>query len=153
MEKININNLDIISLNLENIDDILKLEKNLNIHIQSKDNIIKDLNNSKFKYFLVKYMDEIIAYSSISYTFDIEIEAIVVKKDFQRIGIATLLLNNIFEFAKSNNISNIFLEVRNSNFPAQELYLKNGFNQISIRKNYYYDNNENALVLKKTLTV
>ena len=42
------------------------------------------------------------------------------------------------------------LEVRNSNIPAQKLYEKHGFKQITIRKNYY-DNSEDALIYEKEL--
>ncbi|OGC08164.1 ribosomal-protein-alanine N-acetyltransferase [candidate division WOR-1 bacterium RIFOXYA2_FULL_36_21] len=43
-----------------------------------------------------------------------------------------------------------FLEVREGNIAAQNLYKKFGFEIISKRKNYYQDNNENALVMKYT---
>lgn len=149
MDKFNLENVEITGLSLENIDDILNIEKELSIHILSKENILNDLKNLNFNYFIAKYKNELIAYASISYVDDIEIESIVVKKDFQRKKVATLLINEIFKFAKKNNIQNIFLEVRKSNIPAQNLYNKNGFLLISTRKNYYPDNNEDALIFKK----
>ena len=39
------------------------------------------------------------------------------------------------------------LEVRESNVSAQQLYKKYGFTNVSTRKAYYRDNNENALVM------
>ena len=42
----------------------------------------------------------------------------------------------------------IFLEVRESNQVAINFYKKNKFNQISIRKNYYSEPNENAIIMK-----
>lgn len=151
MELINLTKVEILELNLSNINDILKIEKQLNIHILSKENIIKDLANSNFKYFIAKYNNELIAYASISYVDDIEIESIVVKKEYQRLKVGSLLLNNILKFAKRNNVKNIFLEVRKSNTPAQNLYLNNGFNVISIRKSYYFSPIEDALILKKVI--
>ena len=48
--------------------------------------------------------------------------------------------------AKNEKLSSIFLEVRESNLPAIKLYEKFNFTQISIRKNYYPDNKEDALI-------
>lgn len=153
MKRIDLNLIKIHELQISNINDILDIEQELNIHILSKENILKDLKNQHFKYFIAKYEDVVIGYTSISYIEDIEIESIVVKKDFQRLGIGNLLLNHIFCFAKLNNIQNIFLEVRSSNTPAINLYLKKGFKRINIRKNYYTDTNEDAIILKKELVL
>lgn len=151
MKKIDLNLIKIQDLTLKDIKNILNIQSELNIHILSKNNILKDLKNSHFKYFIAKYEENIIGYISISYVTDIEIESIVTKKDYQRLGIGNLLLNYIFDFAKSNNIENIFLEVRSSNIPALNLYLKNGFKKINIRKKYYTDTNEDAIILKKII--
>lgn len=152
MKKFNLNNINIQELSLNDIDTILTIQKELNLHILSKESIKKEFNNLNFKYFIAKYENIIVGFFSFSLVTDIEIESIAVKKEFQNMGIGNLLLNYIFNFAKSNNVENIFLEVRTSNFPAISLYLKNGFEKLSIRKNYYSDTNENAIILKKTIT-
>lgn len=149
MEKININKTKISELSKEDIQDILNIQKEQNIYISSEENILNDLEYTSFKYFTLKYKNKIIGYISFSYVIDIEIEAIVIKKDFQRLGLGTLLLNFVFEFAKTNNIENIFLEVRISNTPARKLYDKCDFKEINIRKNYYNDTNEDAIILLK----
>lgn len=149
MEKININKTKISELSKEDIQDILNIQKEQNIYISSEENILNDLEYTSFKYFTLKYENKIIGYISFSYVIDIEIEAIVIKKDFQRLGLGTLLLNFVFEFAKTNNIENIFLEVRISNTPARKLYDKCGFKEINIRKNYYNYTNEDAIILLK----
>ena len=151
MKKINLNKINIQELTLDDIDTILNIQKELNIHILSKESIKKEFNNLNFKYFIAKYENIIVGFFSFSLVTDIEIESIAVKKEFQNMGIGNLLLNYIFNFAKSNNVENIFLEVRTSNFPAISLYLKNGFEKLSIRKNYYSDTNEDAIILKKTI--
>lgn len=152
MEKIDINRIKVSELTKKNIQYIINIQKEQRIHISSKENILKDLANTNFKYFTIEYENKIIGYISFSYVIDIEIEAIVVKKDFQRLGLGTLLLNFVFEFAKTKNIENIFLEVRVSNTPARKLYDKCGFKEINIRKNYYNDNNEDAVILVKNFS-
>ncbi|CDC80474.1 putative uncharacterized protein [Clostridium sp. CAG:465] len=148
MQEINLNQVKILPLDVKNVDDVISIQNNLNIHILSKENILNDINNSNFKCIVAVYDKEIIGYISFSYIFDIEIESVLVKSSYQRQGIGTLLLNYIFKFAKENKINNVFLEVRKSNIGAISLYRKLGFSNISIRKKYY-ENAEDALILKK----
>ena len=150
MQEINLNQVKILPLDVKNVDDVISIQNNLNIHILSKENILNDINNSNFKCIVAVYDKEIIGYISFSYIFDIEIESVLVKSSYQRQGIGTLLLNYIFKFAKENKISNVFLEVRKSNIGAISLYRKLGFSNISIRKKYY-ENAEDALILKKEI--
>lgn len=150
MQEINLNQVKILPLDVKNVDDVISIQNNLNIHILSKENILNDINNSNFKCIVAVYEKEIIGYISFSYIFDIEIESVLVKSSYQRQGIGTLLLNYIFKFAKENKINNVFLEVRKSNIGAISLYRKLGFSNISIRKKYY-ENAEDALILKKEI--
>lgn len=150
MQRINLNEIKILPLDVKNVDDVISIQNNLNIHILSKENILNDINNSNFKCIVAVYDKEIIGYISFSYIFDIEIESVLVKSSYQRQGIGTLLLNYIFKFAKENKINNVFLEVRKSNIGAISLYRKLGFSNISIRKKYY-ENAEDALILKKEI--
>ncbi|MDR1835242.1 MAG: GNAT family N-acetyltransferase [Fusobacteriaceae bacterium] len=53
----------------------------------------------------------------------------------------------LLDLAKSMARDGIFLEVRETNRNAIAFYGKNGFEKINIRKNYYRDTNENAVVM------
>ena len=70
-----------------------------------------------------------------------EILAIATIEEYRNKGIAQELLDKI-------KTKDIFLEVRESNQVAINFYKKNKFNQISIRKNYYSEPNENAIIMK-----
>jgi len=50
--------------------------------------------------------------------------------------------------AMEANSKKIYLEVRESNLEAQNLYKGFGFKVVSKRKNYYQDNNETALIME-----
>ena len=63
--------------------------------------------------------------------------------DFQRQGYATGLLNRLIEELRKRNISEIFLEVRAGNKSAIQFYKRQGFEEISVRKNYYTKNSNN----------
>ena len=145
-------NIIISKMQDEDVEEALLTEQSHNIHILSKNILKEDIKNKNYNYLVAKNNDgKIIGYIGISYVLDsADIISIVVHKEYTQKGIATLLLQEIFEFAKENNIQKIMLEVRRSNIPAQKLYEKHGFKQIAIRNNYY-DNTEDALIYEKEL--
>lgn len=146
----NLNNVCICDLSSSDVDQVLEIENSYNLNIHSKDSIFKELNTKIFKYFVAKIDNKVIGFISFSHTLDIEIEAIAVEVYYTNKGVATLLLNKCFEFAKQNNIKNIFLEVRESNQKAINLYIKNGFYKTNSRERYY-DNLEDAIIFKKVI--
>ncbi|MBQ8568905.1 MAG: ribosomal protein S18-alanine N-acetyltransferase [Oscillospiraceae bacterium] len=73
------------------------------------------------------------------------IDNIAVSDGFRRQGIGNMLLSAFCE--KCADCESITLEVRESNIPAQELYKKYGFSAIGVRKNFYTDPRENAVVM------
>ena len=62
-------------------------------------------------------------------------------------GIASRLLDFMIQDAKKNPVSLISLDVRESNLAAIALYEKFGFEKMRIRKKYYQDNQEDAVVM------
>ena len=62
-------------------------------------------------------------------------------------GFARQLLQNLIDYARKNHIGSLTLEVRVSNLPAIRLYESFGFRVEGRRKNYYADNNEDALIM------
>ena len=72
---------------------------------------------------------------------------IAVKPDSRRKGIGELLLMSLIELALDENCNLITLEVRPSNDIAQKLYAKYGFTVRGIRKGYYTDNREDAVIM------
>lgn len=115
---------------------------------------LKHYNSNPFFKCLISKEDMINGVLVFDYIYDrIELNYLVVEKKFRKRGIAQSLLGELFEFSKRNNIKNITLEVNKNNIPAINLYKKNGFKYIAIRKNYYglddallmirkFDNNE-----------
>lgn len=145
------NNIYIEKFKYEDIDNALKLEESHKIKILSKRILESEINADGHYYIVAKENDKVIGYAGISYVLDIaDLLSIVVDKSKTRQGIASLMLENIIEYCNNTSIKEIILEVRESNTSAQSLYSKYGFKQISIRKNYY-DNIENAIIMKKEL--
>ena len=69
--------------------------------------------------------------------------------DFQRRGIASRLLERLFELTGEDDGRGYTLEVRVSNKEAIKLYEKLGFERHGIRRGYYTDNREDALIMWK----
>ena len=80
----------------------------------------------------------------------VDIINVVIDKDYQHQGFGQALFFQMEEEAKLNNCNNIMLEVKETNLNAIKFYQKQGYEQISIRKNYYQDHT-NALIMKKVI--
>lgn len=72
---------------------------------------------------------------------------IAVRSQYQRLGIGELMLIRCIDIAKKLKAHNMTLEVRVSNTNAQNLYRKYGFRQVGLRRAYYIDNREDALLM------
>ena len=108
----------------------------------------EELSSSSSKYIVAKINDEIVGFAGLKIVLDeVDIMNIVTKKNYRRQGIGSLLLKNLIMLCENSNIKSITLEVNENNSNAIDLYLKFGFQKISIRKNYY--KNQNAIIMKK----
>jgi [ribosomal protein S18]-alanine N-acetyltransferase len=67
--------------------------------------------------------------------------------DHRRRGVATVLLQHLFELTRDDERRGYTLEVRVSNEEAIALYEKLGFEARGIRRGYYTDNREDALIM------
>ena len=77
-----------------------------------------------------------------------ELYRIAVLSSYRKKGYADMLMEYFLKECKNKEISNIFLEVRSSNTPARNLYQKYGFQNVGIRKNYYSNPTEDAVIYK-----
>lgn len=80
---------------------------------------------------------------------------IAIDPAYQRQGLAKQLLTHLIEQLEQRGIATIWLEVRASNTKAINLYQALGFNEISVRPNYYPSTNnryEDAIIMANMLT-
>lgn len=75
------------------------------------------------------------------------IVTVAVREAFRRMGIGERLLIAAVETALEFDQEVVTLEVRKSNEAAQLLYAKYGFDRVGLRKRYYTDNNEDAVLM------
>lgn len=118
----------------------------------SLDSISNELENKLAKYVVAEDSStkEVIGYAGVWIVAgEGDITNIAVNPSYRKQGIASDLLNKILETCSKNNCTDITLEVRVSNIPAQNLYTKFGFVNEGIRKKYYSDNGEDAIIMWK----
>lgn len=116
----------------------------------SKEAFSKELSNPLAKYIIAKSDDRIIGFAGVWIIVDEgHITNIAVHPDFRGQGIGSKLVYSLVEKSKTFGCNALTLEVRSSNIVAQNLYEKFGFISEGIRKNYYEDNKEDALIMWK----
>jgi ribosomal-protein-alanine N-acetyltransferase len=99
-------------------------------------------------YYVARVAGSVVGYAGLMLTGDdAHVTTIAVDPAWQRSKIGTRLLIVMTREAVARKAHNLTLEVRVSNVPAQELYRQFGFRPAGIRKNYYVETNEDALVM------
>lgn len=78
---------------------------------------------------------------------DVQINNIAIHPDFRRLGIGETVLRQVIELVRWRRARLVTLEVRPSNTAALNLYRKLGFKMMGIRKGYYTNPPEDAIVL------
>jgi len=99
-------------------------------------------------YFVVEIDQKIVGYAGMwAVIDDAQITNIAIKPDYRGYKIGEQLFHYIFQQAIQMGIRRLSLEVRASNIIAQRLYRKFGLVPGGIRKNYYTDNQEDAIIM------
>lgn len=105
------------------------------------------LRQSFFRLWGVKQNDALAGYVSVYHLgAELEIINIAVDQALRRQGVGASLLRHVRHEAETSGAERIILEVRRGNAPAIALYESQGFSQAGLRRNYYPDTGEDALV-------
>ena len=140
----------IVKMQKDDVDNVFNLEKLVHPnHHWSKDSFYNELSNNLASYFVIKNdSNVIVGFIGIWKIIDeAHITTLSIHPNFRNQGLATALITQIIKDCYNNMIKYITLEVRESNTPAIRLYEKFLFESIGQRKNYYQDNNENAIIM------
>ena len=109
---------------------------------------LQEINYNKSVFKTLRRGSRLIGYGGFWHVLDeIHISNIAIHPDYRRRGYGRILLIHLLEEAASKGVSKASLEVRRSNIAAQKLYESFGFKVVTIRKNYYAIENEDALVM------
>ena len=140
----------ILNMNESHVAQVAELEKVCFSDPWSEKSVASELNNS-LSCWLVAEEDGVVAGYIGSQTVmdESDMMNVAVHPDFRRKGIAEALVTKLVEALKKRESHCLTLEVRASNEPAKALYEKLGFVQVGLRKNYYRNPKEDALILRK----
>lgn len=107
-----------------------------------------ELNHEPACYLVAKIDQQVVGYGGMWVIMDeAHITTLAVHPEYRRQHIGERLLLALLEVAIARRARRVTLEVRMSNAPAQNLYAKYGFRAAAIRKGYYLDTHEDALVM------
>lgn len=149
--KMNNNEIEIRVANLEDIFSIYEIST-LCFPISWSITSIKGelTSNTHARYVVAVENDIVVGFAGLWIIVDEgHVTNIAVHPDFRRKGIGTLLMDKLMFISKNENLIGLTLEVRKSNLSAQNLYKQFGFIEEGVRKNYYSDNGEDAIIMWK----
>ena len=110
------------------------------------------LENDRAYYIVAKVNAKAVAYIGVwLISGEGHITNVAVHPDYRRQGIGRRLMLAAEELVLARGGDRVTLEVRKSNEWAQHLYRKLGFEEQGIRRGYYRDNNEDAIIMWKDL--
>ena len=140
-------NYEIRRMSIEDIPLVMELEKEFFSEPWSVNMFLEEIINHES--FILVLEKELIGYiCGWEFSNEYRITNLCISKKYHRQGWAEKLVRFIITEIEKKNIYNFFLEVRKSNLPAIKLYEKLKFIQIGIRKLYYKNPEEDAVIMK-----
>lgn len=136
-------------MSIDDIDDVVEVENNCFSIPWSKASFLREIENNEVALYLVaKIENKAVGYIGVWRIIDEgHITNVAVHSDYRGLGIGSMLVSELLSLCKKDGINSFTLEVRKSNDIAQKLYRKYGFEERGIRKNYYEDNKEDAVIM------
>ena len=120
----------------------------------SEKSITSELTNELALWLVAEEEDCVLGYVGSQTVFpETDMMNIAVTPERRREGIAEVLVDSLVMELKRLGSESLTLEVRASNTPAIALYEKMGFHEAGLRKNYYRNPKEDALILRKEWSV
>ncbi len=133
----------------EDIPDVCRIEQESFQLPWTSGAFLNELANNQFaKYTIMEYNHEVIGYGGMWIIIDeAHVTNIAVKEAFRGKKLGTLLLTEMQRYAAFLGVQKMTLEVRASNVVAQHVYEKLGFRFMGVRRGYYTDNGEDAIIM------
>lgn len=142
-------NDDVFQLHATDLDALIELEQLCFDYNWTREQFLMGLERGVYKILGIKKDGILSGYIAFSLIEDeMEILNLAVHPEYRKQGLASRLLEQAFEVCRKNKIAKSFLDVKISNIAAIELYKKFGYNKIGVRKKYYPDTKEDALLFR-----
>ncbi|WP_352418326.1 ribosomal protein S18-alanine N-acetyltransferase [Proteiniborus sp.] len=133
----------------EDVDGVLAIEREVFTTPWSREAFVLEITENQLARYVVAEKDEkIVGYGGLWLILDEgHITNIAVSSPYRGQGIGNLIVEKLVDICEKRDIKNMTLEVRKSNLIAQSLYKKYDFIDCGVRKGYYSDTKEDAVIM------
>ncbi len=139
-------------LKLKDLDEVLLIEECSFRPPWSKATFLTELQKENRYYVVAEKEGKIIGYAGLYYLLrEGHITTMAVAPEWRGKGIGKILLSHLINESKRRGLKELFLEVRESNWVAREMYQKFGFKMLARRKRYYVQPIEDAIIMSLKL--
>ncbi len=141
-------NYKLVPMDKSHIAEIAQIERECFSDPWSEASLTEELYNPLASFIVAQRPDgAVLGYAGLHVVIDEGyIDNVAVREDYRGNGIADDLVDVFVRFGREH-LAFLTLEVRPSNEPAIQLYMKHGFAQVGRRKNYYENPREDAIIM------
>lgn len=135
---------------IDDLEQVMEIEREL-FHVPwTREGFFTFLTREDAMFLVVEEKGQILGYCGLLMVLDEgDITNVAVRRDRQKEGIGNFLMESLIRLAAERGVTTIHLEVRVGNDRAIRLYERNGFTRDGIRKGYYSDPIEDALLMTR----
>jgi len=134
------------------LEQVVEIEKTSMPSPWSKELFEEELKRERAYYFVVEYGGRVAGYMGFwEAPQEAHIINLAIAPVFRNLGLGQEMIERCLDFAQKRGARLATLEARESNASARRLYEKCGFRTVAIRKKYYSDNQEDAIVMLRDL--
>ncbi|AXI08052.1 ribosomal-protein-alanine N-acetyltransferase [Oceanobacillus zhaokaii] len=136
-------------MEIKDVEHVVEVEKASFTAPWTTDIFYQEIVDNKFAhYFVIEANGQIVGYAGAWIVIDeAQITNIAIMPEFRGYKLGEMLFQYVIQAAMQIGVRHLSLEVRVSNIVAQSMYRKFGLVPGGIRKNYYTDNQEDAIVM------
>lgn len=139
----------VVPLGESDMEELIELERLCFAYHWTREQFAMGLERGVYRILGARCQGRLAGYIAFSLIEDeMEILNLAVHPDFRRRGLGQSLLAGAFAICAGKGIAKSFLDVKASNTAAIDLYRKFGYEQIGVRKGYYPDTREDALLFR-----
>ena len=136
-------------MSIDDIENVVNVENNCFTTPWSKDSFLREITENKVALYLVAKIENVaVGYIGVwRIQNEGHITNVAVHPDFRGMGIGNMLVSELLSLCEKEGIDAFTLEVRKNNLVAQNLYKQFQFVEEGIRKGYYQDTKEDAVIM------
>ena len=145
------NRIEVREMQLADLDGVMEIEGQSFPTPWSRRAFWSELTQNIYAHYIVVRIDGVlVGYGGMWVILDeAHVTNVAVHPEYRRLGIGRRIMNELMDRARSRGATRMTLEVRRSNTGAQRLYEELGFVAKGIRKGYYADLKEDAIIMWK----